>query len=242
MSALEQLPVAQAMVSPTDRATNANDLECLTFRDLAVATTRRSRGLDIVVRRSALSCIRAHGDANPNVDTYGALVGDLYRDAKGPYLLIEQIIQTDTAGGSQFTPDIWETMQSMMEQNYPQSRVVGWYRTGPGNGVYLTESDRTLHDHYFGVPWQAALIYNPHLRETGIFSTRAGALLGIEYLVEGDLSSAAPKGSPIRDFVLQTARCLLALFALGLFAAMGYLLALLVLQIHFHLPPQHFPS
>jgi len=216
-------------------------LNTLPHRNTKALSARRSTGLDIIIRGTALSCIRAHGDSNPNAQTYGILVGDLYQDANGPYLLIEQIIQAESAGGNDFT-DTWEKIQELMNEDYPNSRIVGWYRTGPGNGVFLSNSDRTLHDSYFGIPWQTALIYNPQLRETGIFSTRAGALLGIELLVESDQAASTQSKAAKRTGGWSFGRFLLALIALALFAAMGYLLGLLLLQVHFHLPPQQFPS
>jgi proteasome lid subunit RPN8/RPN11 len=260
MSGFDELPIVKALnpkaerVKFTPRITehldepiarrvsdNVTDLNDLPERTTGGLSARRSTGLDIIVRRSALSCIRAHGDANPDLDTYGILVGNLYRDAKGPYLLVEQIIQTESAGGRDFSADTWQNIQVIMDREYPESRIVGWYRTHPGHGVFLTEGDRGLHESYFGVPWQAALIYNPQLRETGIFSTRAGSLLGIDFLVESDQQAAPQRVSKIRGAAAQVGRFMLALIALGLFAAMGYLLGLLVLQIHFRLPPQHIP-
>jgi proteasome lid subunit RPN8/RPN11 len=262
MSGLDEMPIVQALNPRIDRAKIAarvspplrdrvidrtreklTDLNDLPERTLGALSARRSSGLDIIVRRSALSCIRAHGDANPDLDTYGILVGNLYRDAKGPYLLVEQIIQTETAGSADFSGDTWQNIQAIMEQEYPQSRIVGWYRTNPGHDVYLTQEDRALHENLFGVPWQAALIYNPRLRETGVFSTRAGAMLGMEFLVESDQKASKSSVSTTRRVASRVAQFMLAMVALGLFAAMGYLLALLVLQIqpHIHLPPQHIP-
>jgi proteasome lid subunit RPN8/RPN11 len=242
MSKLDKLPVAQALAGTAQRGQRVN-LETVPFRDPGALSAHRSTGLDIIVRRSAMSCIRAHGVANPEAETYGILVGNLYRDVAGPYLLIEQIIQAESAGSSVFTPDSWQNIQTMMEEDYPESRIVGWYRTYPGQGIFLSESDRALHESYFGIPWQAALIYNPQLQETGIFSTRAGSLLGIEYLIETDQSTSSRLAESGRWSGLRSiGRMMLALVTLGLFAAMGYLLGLLVLQIHFHLPPQYIPG
>jgi len=217
-------------------------LDTLPRRDPCALSARRSSGLDIIIRRSALNCIRAYGDSNPYAESCGILVGDLYQDAKGPYLLIEQIIQAESAGGSDFTGDTWDKIQDLMNQDYPRSRIVGWYRTRPGNGVYLSSNDRILHESYFGIPWQAALIYNPQLRETGIYSTRVGSLLGIELLIESDQAASSRSKGAEHSAARSFGRFLLAMLALGLFAAMGYLLGLLVLQVHFHLPPQQFPS
>jgi len=262
MSGLDELPIVKALNPRTERVTfaprisehfsdtvirrpsnNVTDMNDLPERATVGLSARRSKGLDIIVRRSALSCIRAHGDANPDLDTYGILVGNLYRDAKGPYLLIEQIIQSESAGGRDFKGETWRNIQAIMDREYPQSRIVGWYRTHPDPAVYFTEDDRELHDNFFGVPWQAALIYNPRLRETGIFSTRAGAMLGIDFLVESDQKTSVQRVSVTRKVVSGTAQFILALIALGLFAAMGYLLGLLVLQVqpYIHLPPQHIP-
>ncbi|MBX7223098.1 MAG: Mov34/MPN/PAD-1 family protein [Blastocatellia bacterium] len=50
-----------------------------------------------------------------------------------------------------------------------QWRVVGWYHTHPGFGVFMSGTDRATQKRVFGTPWQVAVVYDPINGEYGMF-------------------------------------------------------------------------
>lgn len=50
-----------------------------------------------------------------------------------------------------------------------QLRVVGWYHTHPGFGVFMSGTDRATQRKVFGMPWQIAVVYDPLNGEYGMF-------------------------------------------------------------------------
>jgi proteasome lid subunit RPN8/RPN11 len=237
-------------------------------RELIKLNGLRSVSFQVVVRQSALNRVHVHGDASPRAEVCGVLVGDVYHDESGPFLLIEHIIEGQSATGSAgqvtFTADTWQHIQLLMDRQYPDLRIVGWYHTHPGHGVFLSEMDVFLHESFFGLPWQAALVYDPRSGEEGIFSAHEGQAHRLDFIVEADepfISGApSPVLSPEAAAPLSTlepvqikpnaplgykrkrpvwapmGKMVLAFIGLVLFVAMGGLLGLLIRMQHFQLP------
>lgn len=221
----------------------------------------RTSAFQIVIRQSALNRIHAHGDASPRVEICGVLVGDVYQDATGPFLLVEHIIEgassVGNAGKVTFTAATWQHIQTSMDKQFPDHRIVGWYHTHPGHGVFLSKLDVFVHESFFGLPWQTALVYDPCSGEEGIFGTEAGHSKRVGYLVDADEPAtetlaqkvnppSAPAAMPRRAAtpLLRTrkrrrapvGRILLGIIGLALFSAMGLLLGLLIRLQDFHIP------
>jgi len=53
----------------------------------------RTADFQIIIARSALDKIYSHGNASPNVEICGVLMGDVYRDNTGSYVLIDNIVR-----------------------------------------------------------------------------------------------------------------------------------------------------
>jgi proteasome lid subunit RPN8/RPN11 len=229
----------------------------------------RSSEFQMVIRQSVLNRIHAHGDSSPKIEICGVLVGDVYHDGTGPVLLIENIIEGASSAGAAgqvtFTAATWQHIQTRMEQQFPSSRIVGWYHTHPGHGVFLSKMDVFVHESFFGLPWQTAFVYDPRSGEEGLFGAEAGQSERLGFLVDADEpatsilaqidnpqiiaakirqaeEAAAQRQGATPIFRTRKSRrppiwkILLGLFGLGLFAAMGLLLGMLIRLQGFHVP------
>jgi hypothetical protein len=49
------------------------------------------------------------------------------------------------------------------------ARIVGWYHSHPGFGVFLSDHDTFIHNNFFSSPQQVAWVYDPHSDEEGCF-------------------------------------------------------------------------
>lgn len=79
-----------------------------------------------------------------------------------------------------FTHRDWEHLATEHERLYPGLRVVGWFHTHPGFGVFLSGYDLFIHRHFFAAPDQIALVIDPLRKKTGVFIWKKGEI------VEGD--------------------------------------------------------
>ena len=109
-----------------------------------------------------LKRIYAHGDIDPRTEICGVLVGEVYQDGAGPYLLVDDVVEGlashGSAGQVTFTPETWQHIQMEMDAKHPDRRIVGWYHTHPGHGIFLSEMDMFIHQSFFNLPWQTAFV------------------------------------------------------------------------------------
>jgi proteasome lid subunit RPN8/RPN11 len=165
-----------------------------TRRDPPASAGRREERYQVVIRQSVLNKIHAHGHSVDGIEVCGVLVGNVHRDAFGPWLYVEQAIEgngaTERAAQVTFTAETWAHIQTVMDRDYPDRRILGWYHTHPGFGIFLSDMDVFIQDNFFGEPWQVALVYDPKAREEGTFLWKAGKPQPDKFLVEADAPAA----------------------------------------------------
>ncbi|HEU4731462.1 MAG TPA: hypothetical protein VFT22_26390 [Kofleriaceae bacterium] len=116
----------------------------------------------------------ARGDSDTTREIGGVLVGEVLRDDAGPYLRIDGTIDAlhaeEKGAELTFTHATWEHIHKEMDGKHQDKRVVGWYHTHPGFGVFLSDRDQFIHKSFFNLPFQVALVYDPKSREHGVFT------------------------------------------------------------------------
>lgn len=151
------------------------------------------------VLRSVLNEIKRHGLSSMREEVCGVLVGSLCWD-DGPYLRIDGRIEGKYAGhqaGSvTFTSETWTYVNEVLERDFAGKRIVGWYHTHPGFGIFLSGMDAFIHDNFFDLCWQTAFVYDPHADEEGFFFKVDGELKRETVPV---LEDEAPVAVEVRD-------------------------------------------
>ena len=71
-----------------------------------------------------------------------------------------------------FTHETWAHINAVREERYPELRIVGWFHTHPGYGVFLSGYDLFIHRNFFNLPWQLAYVIDPVGGEAGFFGWR----------------------------------------------------------------------
>jgi proteasome lid subunit RPN8/RPN11 len=184
----------------------------------AVTGGSREPRFQIAVKQSALNKLHRHG-LSQDVEVCGVLVGDVYRDDSGPWLYVEDAIEGDHAAQRDaqvtFTAETWAHIQSVMDADHPDKKILGWYHTHPGFGIFLSEMDQFIQENFFPLPWQVALVYDPKAGEEGVFVWKDGKPEAELFLIESDVprehdtlrilkpkdvSSAATAGATSADF------------------------------------------
>lgn len=159
-------------------------------RDPPASAGAREPRYQVVVRQSVLNKIHAHGHSVDGIEVCGVLVGNVHRDAFGPWLYVEQAIEgngaTERAAQVTFTAETWAHIQTVMDRDYPDRRILGWYHTHPGFGIFLSDMDVFIQDNFFGEPWQVALVYDPKAKEEGTFLWKSGKPQPDPFLIEAD--------------------------------------------------------
>ncbi len=129
----------------------------------------KTKSVACIVDREVIRRIRQHARGHMKTEVCGVLIGE-HRD--GTICVDECIAGINAAqAGSHvtFTQDTWEHVYKIKDKEFPNARIVGWYHSHPGFGVFLSEHDIFIHENFFSSRDQVAWVYDPHSDEEGCF-------------------------------------------------------------------------
>ena len=123
----------------------------------------------VAIAAGVVQHIHRHARSEMSAEICGVLIGE---ESDG-ITVIEASIEGDGAakGGTHvtFTQDAWAHIYSVKDREYPEKRIVGWYHSHPGFGIFLSQQDLFIHENFFSSPAQVAWVYDPHSDEEGCF-------------------------------------------------------------------------
>lgn len=142
----------------------------------------------IEMSNQVLREIRQHARSSMSAEICGVLIGSVESEKT----IVDASIPGEEArqGGSHvtFTQDTWTHIYQVKDSRFPDKRIVGWYHSHPGFGIFLSEHDTFIHRNFFSDPSQIAWVYDPHSDEEGCFAWAGG---DIERITEIGLRDAA---------------------------------------------------
>ncbi|HKR86276.1 MAG TPA: Mov34/MPN/PAD-1 family protein [Terriglobales bacterium] len=113
--------------------------------------------------------MRQHARTSLSAEICGVLIG---QDRPGRVEIQACIAgaKAEEAGAHvTFTQDTWEHIYQVKDKQYPDARIVGWYHSHPGFGIFLSEHDTFIHRNFFASPGQVAWVCDPQSDEEGCF-------------------------------------------------------------------------
>ncbi|MCZ2156327.1 MAG: Mov34/MPN/PAD-1 family protein [Bryobacterales bacterium] len=130
----------------------------------------------VVIAANVLRRIRSLARAEMSAEVCGVLVGE----ESGGTTVIEGLIEGEGAekAGTHvtFTQDTWAHIYLVKDRDFPDKRILGWYHSHPGFGIFLSRQDLFIHENFFSAPEQVAWVYDPHSDEEGCFGWMDGAV------------------------------------------------------------------
>jgi proteasome lid subunit RPN8/RPN11 len=139
--------------------------------------------VEVFFSQPAYARVYIHAASDLDNEVGGILVGQWCLDpASGSrFVVIEDILRARYTRHSHvhltFTQDSLVNFHSQLEQRFPGRQIVGWYHTHPRMGVFLSQYDTWLHDHFFSAAWQVALVVEPFSSQGGFFIQKEGGWL-----------------------------------------------------------------
>jgi proteasome lid subunit RPN8/RPN11 len=132
-----------------------------------------------------------HAKKNLTVEICGVLVGNWKRDENGPYALATNFIPCENASSKfaevTFTHESWALINREMDTRFADQRIVGWYHSHPDFGIFLSDRDCFIQEHFFSAPGQIAYVIDPVRLLEGVFAWRAGKPTPLEHYWVGDV-------------------------------------------------------
>lgn len=134
------------------------------------AITKQSGGQpSLLVDSEVVRKIRQHARSVNSTEICGVLIGT-DKDRRIEVTASIEGQNAEEAGAHvTFTQDTWEHIYAVKDKQYPSERIVGWYHSHPGFGVFLSEHDTFIHKNFFSSPGQVAWVFDPHSDEEGCF-------------------------------------------------------------------------
>ena len=156
----------------------------------------------VFVKEEVINGVSSYAKTDTSRELGGVLLGR-YKEDSGTYRVqIEEIViaQHTEAALSQvtFTHDTWEYIHHEMEDKYPDLKMVGWFHTHPGFGIFLSEDDYFIHKNFFPKPWSVAYVMDPIKRQDGFFGWENGNIIKIpeRYVNEVPKKDGIKKAEP----------------------------------------------
>ncbi len=125
------------------------------------------RKYEIFIEVNAWKALWEHAFSVRDREVGGALIGDFCKDkvGSGYFLDVIAILKAEHAveetASLTFTHDTWNALHEQVDKNFSDKAIVGWYHTHPGFGVQLSKKDVFIHDNFFSLPYQIALVLDP---------------------------------------------------------------------------------
>jgi proteasome lid subunit RPN8/RPN11 len=118
------------------------------------------------------SLARAHAAEQLENEVGGFLIGFLAEDGLTVTLALPAREAVGSAAQLTFPPEAWTTVYASIEERNKGERLVGWYHSHPGHGVFLSAYDQFIHTQFFPEEGQIAIVVDPQTGEEGVFVTR----------------------------------------------------------------------
>ena len=147
--------------------------------------------------------IRQHARSNLKTEVCGVLIGGFEDGATHVRACIGGANAAQGGAHVTFTQDTWEHIYKIKDRDFPDERIVGWYHSHPGFGIFLSDHDTFIHKSFFSAPEQVAWVIDPHSDEEGCFGWHSGRLERIPRFSftdahGGEPANAANKPEPRR--------------------------------------------
>jgi proteasome lid subunit RPN8/RPN11 len=113
--------------------------------------------------------IRQHARSENKTEVCGVLIGRETADGIDVSWCIAGVNAAQGGAHVTFTQDTWEHIYKIKDKEYPNERILGWYHSHPGFGVFLSDHDTFIHRNFFSSKRQVAWVYDPHSDEEGCF-------------------------------------------------------------------------
>lgn len=130
-----------------------------------------------------LKQILAHGQRQPETEVAGVLLGRIWRCPRGLVTEMAEALPAEkteaSLGHVTFSHQTWDEIYNYLETSAPDLRIVGWYHTHPGFGVFYSEQDRFIQRNFFRAEGQLGLVVDPSRQAVAAYHCREGEVLDL---------------------------------------------------------------
>jgi proteasome lid subunit RPN8/RPN11 len=154
----------------------------------------------VVMEAEVARKIRQHARTSMKAEVCGVLIGNTDHERMTVEACIAGINAAQGGAHVTFTQDTWEHIYKIKDKEYPDHKIVGWYHSHPGFGVFLSEHDLFIQQNFFSNPQQVAWVYDPHTDEEGCFGWIGGNIEKLSAIRVGYSQEVEITGTAAHEF------------------------------------------
>ena len=162
-----------------------DDLDIEFHETTQLAGDGDQRNFRILVDPEVHDGVECYAGSDTTKELGGILLGRQLEDEGNRYIVVEGYVialHTDSQRASlTFTHKSWDQMHLERERNYPGLKIVGWFHTHPGFGIFLSSYDLFIQKSFFDLPWQVAYVVDPVRKTRGFFRWENTEIVPSEY-------------------------------------------------------------
>ncbi|MFP3903150.1 MAG: LysM peptidoglycan-binding domain-containing protein [Armatimonadota bacterium] len=150
----------------------------------------------VIFAKEVIGEVVDHARRDTSCEIGGVLLGTVTHE-RDRVVLVEASVPASHTRASQgnitFTHDTWAEINEIIDEEYPDLEIVGWYHSHPNFGIFLSSYDMFIHENFFSAPWQIAYVVDPVRDDRGCFVWRKGEIVKLQY--EGTYEITHDSGS-----------------------------------------------
>jgi len=150
-----------------------------------------ARAVRVVIDGTVRRQIVEFALTNTGRELGGVLLGAVSRDGEPVVQITAMIPARHTAAGSAsvtFTHETWQDILAIKDRAFAKLKIVGWFHTHPGFGIFLSRFDLHIHENFFNLDWQVAYVVDPLAHTEGFFRWENGTVQKtLDFSVAGEL-------------------------------------------------------
>lgn len=159
---------------------NANTHQQLVPTHEAVVGMPVSGELEIYMDGKVYESIREFAASDTSRELGGVLLGGIHEKDHKSTLVIRGALEAKHTQSTRttltFTHETWDRIHLDREKMFPNEKIVGWFHTHPGFGIFLSSYDQFISNNFFNLPWQVAYVVDPVANTEGFFQWRDAKL------------------------------------------------------------------
>ncbi len=133
--------------------------------------------LKIFIQQQALKNVDEYLSGDLNNELGGVLVGDIcVNNTSNKFILIDNLIIAKHSNSSlsrlTFTHETWDYINEVLERDFPDKKILGWFHSHPGHTVFLSNFDIFIQENFFNMDYMVAYVFDPSINDRGFFAWR----------------------------------------------------------------------
>ena len=109
----------------------------------------KDKQANLRIRAEVARQIRQHARSSPKAEVCGVLIGEIAGGTADVQACISGVNAAQGGAHVTFTQDTWEHIYKIKDRDFPDARIVGWYHSHPGFGIFLSDHDTFIHKNFF---------------------------------------------------------------------------------------------